>query len=283
MSSLIHPSALIDASAELGRDVEVGPYTVIGPGCKIGDGTKLASHVVLESNVTLGKNCRVSPGAVLGGDPQDHSYKNEPSFVVVGDNTVIREYVTINRATGEGSVTKVGDDCMLMAYTHLAHNVTLGNQINLANGVQLAGYVEVGDGVFMSSMCIIHQFVKIGRLSIVAGLSGSRQDIPPFSMSDGRPVVVVGINRIGLKRVGLNPQQRDNIKQAFQLLFFSSMNQQEAVEAVREKIQSDPNQIDPNVEELLDFVVSSKRGIHRASGESVRRFLESSPVTAEVL
>ena len=274
--SLIHPSAIIDPSAELGQNVEIGPYSVVGPGCRIGDGTRLASHVVLERDTTLGKNCVLASGAVLGGDPQDHNYKNEPSAVEIGNNAVIREYVTINRATGEGNITRVGDDCMIMAYAHLAHNVQLGNKVILANCVQLAGYVEVGDGVFISSTCLLHQFVKIGRLAIVAGFSGSRQDVPPFAMADGRPVAVVGINRVGIKRAGFTLEQRNHLRQAFSLLFFSNLNQQDAIAAVREKIVDDAN-----VDELIDFVISSKRGIHRPSEEAMQRFRPGSHVSGE--
>ena len=263
MSDLIHKSAIIDPSAKIGKDVEIGPYSVVGPRCSIGDGTKLAAHVVIERDTTLGKNCVVSSGAVLGGDPQDHNYKDEPSTVEVGDRNVIREYGTINRGTGEGSVTRMGNDCMIMAYSHLAHNVQLGNHVILANNVQLAGYVEVGDNVFISSTCIFHQFVKVGRLAIVAGFSGTRQDIPPFATADGRPLMLMGLNRVGLKRAGFSIEQRNNLKQAYHLLFFSSLNQQDAVEAVRAKIKNDPN-----VDELLEFVVNSKRGIHRPSSEA---------------
>ncbi len=254
----IHPTAVIDPTATLGENVAIGPYSVIGPHCHIGDHTKLGSHVVLEEYVTLGTHCQVASGAVLGGLPQDHNFGGETSYVRIGNHTVIRECVTINRATGEGKVTEVGDECMIMAYSHLAHNCKLGNGVILANNVQMAGYVEVGDYAFISGTCVFHQFVRIGRLVIMSGLSGSRQDIPPFAMTDKRPARVIGINKVGLKRRGFTLEQRTRIKQAFHYLWFSKLNTQQAIEAIRANVE-----VDENVEELIQFVQSSKRGIYR--------------------
>jgi len=256
--SRIHPSAIIDSSAQLADDVIVGPYCIIGPNCTIGEGTVLGPHVVLESHVKLGKHCSVAASAVLGGLPQDHAFGGETSWVEIGDHCQIREFVTVNRGTGEGTVTKMGDHCMIMAYSHLAHNCILGDHVVLANNVQLAGFVEIGDYAFLSGVCVVHQFVKIGRMTIVSGLSGTRQDLPPFATTEGRPAVVVGINRVALKRQNVSLQSRNNLKRAFQVLFFSRQNLAEAVEICRTEIQDDPY-----VDELIDFVQTSKRGIHR--------------------
>lgn len=259
MTSYVHPTAVIDPSAQLGESVEIGPYVIIGPHCTVGSGTKLLSHVVLESHTRLGENCQVASGAILGGLPQDYTFGNETSWVDIGNNVTIREYVTVNRATGEDEVTRVGDHSMIMAYSHVAHNCRLGEHVTLANNVQLAGYVDINDKVFISGTFMAHQFVKIGRLSFVCPFGGTRQDIPPFAMTEGRPqATVVGINKVGLKRAGFSLEERNRIKRAYHHLFFSRMNTKNAVAAVREEVT-----VDANVEELLQFVLNSKRGIHR--------------------
>ncbi len=255
----IHPTAVIDPTANIGADVTIGPYSVIGPEVNIGEGSQLGPHVVIEGYTTMGKNCQISAGAVIGGLPQDHNFGGEKSYVTLGDNVVIRECVTINRATGEGQHTRVGSGSMIMAYTHLAHNCQLGKEVILANNVQMAGYVEVGDYAFISGTCVFHQFVRIGRLSIISGFSGSRQDVPPFAMCDGRPqATIVGINSIGLKRRGFDREARSRLKKAFYYLWFSRLNTQQAIEAIRRDIEPDPN-----IDELIEFTLSSKRGIHR--------------------
>lgn len=258
----IHPTAIIDPSAELGQGVDVGAHAYIGPHCKVGDGTRIYPNAVLQGYTTLGKNCQVSPGAVLGGFPQDVKFKEWPSYVHIGDNVLIRECVTVNRATGENEATVIGNGCMLMAYAHVAHNCVLGEEVILANSVQLGGHVEVGDYAFLGGIIAIHQFVKIGKLAIISGGSASRQDTPPFSMSDGRPSVLVGINKVGLKRRGYDLASRTRIKKAFQLLWFSGMNQKQALEAIRNEIE-----MDEAVQELVSFVENSKRGIRRPHEE----------------
>lgn len=254
----IHPTAVIDPGTKIGENVEIGPFCVIGPKTVIGDETVLGPHVVIEGWTTLGRNCRVSPGAVLGGLPQDLNFKDEETFVEIGDDVVIRECVTINRATGEGKATQVGDGCFIMAYSHLAHNCVLGREVILANNVQMAGYVDVGDYAFLSGTTVIHQFVKIGRMTIMAGFSGTRQDLPPFAMCNGRPATVVGINKIGLRRRGFSSADRMALRKAYNLIWFSGLNTSQGIERVREEIGSHPL-----VDELLTFIETSKRGIRR--------------------
>jgi UDP-N-acetylglucosamine acyltransferase len=257
--TLIHPTAVIDSTAKIAANVSIGPYTVIGPQTVIGEGTRLASHVVIEGYTTIGTNCQIASGAVIGGQPQDLHFGGETSFVEIGNNVIIRECVTINRATGEGEVTRVGDNCMLMAYCHLAHNCQLGENVVMANNVQLAGYVQIGDYAFMGGMCVVHQFVQIGRLAIVGGFSGTRQDIPPFAMAEGRPrATVKGINSVGLKRRGFDREARSRLKKAYYYLWFSKLNTQQAIETIHREIGEDAN-----VEELIQFTLNSKRGIYR--------------------
>ncbi|HEY9686174.1 MAG TPA: acyl-ACP--UDP-N-acetylglucosamine O-acyltransferase [Coleofasciculaceae cyanobacterium] len=254
----IHPTAIIDPTAEIGAGVEIGPYSVIGPHCQVGEGSKIWSNATLQGYTKLGKNCQVSPGAVLGGFPQDLKFKGEESWVVVGDNTVIRECVTLNRASGEGQETVVGSNCLLMAYAHVAHNCHVGNEVIMANSVQLGGHVEVGDFAFIGGMSVFHQHIRIGKLAIISGFSAARQDIPPFAMADNRPAFIVGLNKVGLKRRGFDLSARTRLKRAFQLLFFSGMNFKQAIETIQDEIQDDLH-----VDELIAFVQSSERGIYR--------------------
>lgn len=277
----IHPSALIDPTVELGSNVEIGPFSVIGPHCKVGEGSTLGPNVVLQAYVTLGKKCQVSPGAVLGGPPQDVKFKGEESYVVVGDGSIIRECVTINRASGAQEATTVGKGCMLMAYSHLGHNCQLGDEVIIANSSQLAGYVEVGDYAFLSGGCVFHQFIKVGRLAMVGGFSASRQDLPPFSLSFGGPAEIKGINKVGMRRRGYDLNTRTLVKQAYKLLFFGGLNTVQAIDAVEREIGLE----DPAVQELVEFVRNSQRGIRKVTKVRMASFgLEEDEVEmAEIL
>ncbi len=255
----IHPTAIIDSTTTVAEGVSIGPYVVIGPKCEIAEGCVISPHVVLESHVRLGKGCTVAAGAVLGGLPQDYSFDGVDSYVDIGENTQVREYVTINRATKENEATRVGSGSMIMAYCHVAHDCQVGSNTTLANNVTLAGFVEIGDGVFVSGTILMHQFVKIGRLSFICPFGGTRQDVPPFAMTEGRPqVTVVGINKVGLRRAGFSLEERNNVKKAYHHLWFSKLNLKDAIE----KIEAEGLMKDPNIVELVDFVRDSKRGIH---------------------
>jgi UDP-N-acetylglucosamine acyltransferase len=259
----IHPTAIIDPQAVIGQNVEIGPYSIIGPRVTIGDGCRIAPHVVMDYT-TLGRNCQVGVGAVLGGSPQDINFGGETSYVEVGNDVIIREYVTLNRGTGEGTATQVGDGCMLMAYCHLGHNTVLGNKVIMANSVHLGGYVHIGDNAFIGGGVVLHQFVHIGRLAMIGGNSGARQDIPPFAIADNRPATVIGINKVGLKRQNFTLEQRTRIKKAYHYLFFARLGIQSAIEKIRAEIEPDPN-----IDELIHFVQNTKRGIaspHYAAG-----------------
>lgn len=254
----IHSTAIIDPSAVLGRDVVVGPFCIIGPNCQVGDGVVLHSQAVLQENVILGENCEVSPGAVLGGKPQDMKFKGEKTYARIGKNTILREGVTVNRASGEGLETVVGEGCLLMAYAHVGHNGIVGNEVILANGVNLGGHVEVGDYAFLGGTAAYHQFIKIGKMAIVSGFSAARQDIPPFAMAHGCPAVVAGLNKVGLKRRGFDLAARTRLKKAYQYLFFSGMNFNQAIEVIQSEVE-----MDAAVSELVAFVQNSERGIYR--------------------
>jgi UDP-N-acetylglucosamine acyltransferase len=238
--SLIHPTALIDPSATLGDGVRVGPYSIVGPGCVVGARTSIGPHVVLEGLVTLGEDCEVRSGAVLGGPPQDYKFKGEPTRVVVGDRTHIREMATIHRATGEGEETTVGDDCLVMAYVHVGHNCRVGSHVMLSSFAGLAGHVTIDDHVVIGGMVGLHQFVRVGRYAMVGAYSKVVQDVPPFMLADGRPADILELNIRGLRRAGIPPKTRAVLRNAYKLLYRSKLNTTQALAAIAEELESNP-------------------------------------------
>ncbi len=258
----IHETAVIYPGARLGRDVEVGPYSVIGENVFIGDGTQIGSHVVVEGWTTIGKECRIHHGACLGGTPQDLKFKDEKTFLYIGDNTTIREYVTIHRATGEGEETRVGSNCLIMGAVHIAHNCQVGNYVIMSNTAGLAGHVVVEDRAIISGLTGVHQFVKIGRNAMVGGASKVVQDVPPFVIADGRPARVCGLNSVGIARAGLSEDVRKNLKRAYRMLYRSGMKLSDAIVAMEQELDSS----EP-VDHLLRFLRNVNRGICRSRRE----------------
>lgn len=252
----IHPSALIDAQARLGADVDVGPFSVVGPGCVVGDGTRIGPHVVLERDVQLGSQCAVSPGAVLGGEPQDLKYAGEAAPVVIGDRTVIRESVTVNRGTAAHGRTEIGSDCLIMAYAHIAHDCIIGNHVVIANAVQMGGHVEIEDWAIVGGLTAIHQFARVGAHAMVGGASAVRKDVPPYVKASGHPLRVIGLNAVGLRRRGFADDAQRSLRQAHRLLFQSKLNVSQALERIRADVA--PSDV---VQHLIDFVEHSRRGI----------------------
>ena len=255
----IHETAVIYPGARLGRDVEVGPYSVIGENVFIGDGTKISSHVVIEGWTTIGRECQIHHGACVGNAPQDLKFKGEKTFVYIGDNTVIREFVTINRATGEGEETRIGSNCLLMGTVHIAHNCVVGNNVVISNHAGLAGHVTVEDRAIISGLTGVHQFVKIGRNAMVGGASKVVQDVPPFVIADGRPARVCGLNSVGIARAGLSEDVRRNLKRAYRILFRSGLKLSEAITTMEQELDSS----EP-VDHLLRFLRNVNRGICRS-------------------
>ena len=253
----IHPTAVIDPGAELGSDVTVKPFAVIEGGVRIGDGCVIGPHVTILRHTTLGRQCRVHAGAVLGDMPQDLGFDNSPSYVRIGDGCVIREGVTIHRGTKPETETVVGNQCFLMALTHLGHNVVLGNQVIIANSVLLAGYVNIGERAFISGHVTIHQFVRVGRLAMLGGMAGISQDVPPFCTAKPHTVNrILGLNVVGLRRAGMSPDERLAVKRAFAVLYRAGLNHGEAVARIRAEFGNSPPAL-----ELAEFVAQSKRGI----------------------
>ncbi len=256
MANDIHPSAIIDKTAQLGENVTIGPYSIIGPECVIGDGCTIGSHVVLHRWTELGRNVRVWHGASLGGDPQDLKYKGARTKVVIGEGTVIREFATVNLSTEEGHITRVGKNCFLMAYSHVAHECTVGDGVIMANSANLAGHVTVEDFAIIGGLTPVHQFCRIGCYAMVGGASAVQKDIPPYSKSFGVPARVYGTNSVGLVRRGFPEKTRALLHRAFRLLFYSNLNTSQAMERIKTELE----QI-PEIVRLVNFVEGSQRGI----------------------
>ena len=252
----IHPSAIVDLSAELDAGVTIGPWTMIGPGVRIGAGSTIGPSVLIERNTLLGRECEIHKGAVLGTDPQDLKFRGEDTWLEVGDRTVIREYATLNRGTSAAGRTVVGDDCLLMAYTHVAHDCILGNHVILSNAVNMAGHVELEDWVIVGGVTPIHQFVRVGTHAFVGGGSRISQDVPPFCRAAGSPAKLYGLNSVGLERRGFSPETRMTLKRLYRTLFQSNLNVSQGVAQAREAIEPIPE-----VVRFLEFVESSERGI----------------------
>lgn len=261
MATEIHPTAVVGAKAAIGVNVTIGPYCVINDRAEIGDGCMLESHVMVYGNTSLGAGCVVSPFASLGGDPQDLKYNGEETFAQIGANCRIREYVTVNRGTpGDSGVTKVGEGCLLMAASHIAHDCQVGREVILANEVALAGHVLVEDCAIIGGITAVHQFARIGAYAYIGGMSAIPQDVPPYVIAVGRGDggFLHGLNKIGLKRRGFSDETIAALKKAYRLFFRLGLTVPQAVERIKAEIAPLPE-----VQHLLDFMQTSKRGISR--------------------
>lgn len=232
----IHALAAVHPKAHLAEDVVVGPFCQIEEGVTIGTGTVIESHVAIKRNTTLGARCYVAQGAILGGDPQDKGYKGEETFLVIGDDCVLREYVTVHRGSREGNVTRVGNKCYLMAYCHLGHDVTLHDSITMANGVGVSGHVTIETMANIGGMVGVHQYVRIGKYSMVGGLSKIVRDVPPFMLVEGIEQQVRDINAVGLRRLGVSAKDRLALHKAAKLLFKSQLGLTHALDIVRREV-----------------------------------------------
>lgn len=250
----IHANTEIHPSAILGSNVTVGPFTTIGPDVRVGDNTEIGSNVVIAGGVTLGESCRIFHGASIGGEPQIFGFKNVPSFVEIGDRTVVREYVTIHRSGKENEKTLVGNDCLLMAYSHIAHDCRIGNNVMIVNYAGIAGHVLVDDHAFISGLVGVHQFVRIGRYAMVGGMSGVNQDVLPFSLVTGNPARLREINAVGLRRKNFKPNVRSAIRQAYKLIM--TQNTSQAIESIEKEIE-----MFDEIKYLVTFIKESDRGI----------------------
>jgi UDP-N-acetylglucosamine acyltransferase len=252
---MIHRTAVVDSKAQIDSDVVVGPYVLIEGPVQISSGTEIQGHAVITGSVRIGKNNRIGYGAVIGAFPQDLSFDpNTISGVEIGEGNVIREYCTIHRGTKEGSNTLIGSNNLLMVGAHLGHNTRIGNNVILANNVLLAGYAEIHDRVFIGGGSVVHQFTRMGTISLLQGISGVGKDVPPFSIAIGKDGVST-INVVGLRRAGFSPVLRKEVKEAFELFYRSGLNSSQALEEARRRSWSN------EVSSFWDFIATSKRGI----------------------
>lgn len=255
----IHPTATIHPSAQLGKDVKVGAYVIIGPEVKIGDGTVIEANSVIEKWTTIGQNCMIHYGAIIGNATQDKKYQGERSFVQIGDRNTIREYVTINRATGKDQKTIIGNDNLFLTNVHIGHNCELGNGIVISNATGLSGHVIVDDQVVIGGMVGVTQFCRIGRMVMVGGYSKVNQDVPPFMLVEGNPAYVRGINIVGLQRRGVDDKTISAIKKAFKLLYFNKLNMTQAVGEIESNLDRSLE-----IQQFIDFMkVPTDRGVVR--------------------
>jgi len=258
----IHPTALIGKNVQIGSGTAIEAYAVIEDGVILGSNNRIRLGAFIAAGTEIGNHNDIHMHAVIGHEPQDLAYKNEPSKTLIGDHNQIREFATIHRGTKAGTATIIGNHNYIMAYCHLAHNVRLGNKVIMVNNASLTGYCEVDDGAFLSGMTGFHQFSRIGRLAMVSALSAVNKDIPPFIVCGGRPGVAVGINVVGMRRVGIGAEARMEIKQAFKLLYRSGLNTTQALEAIKNSLKS------PEAAQLAAFIENSKRGIIDAATDS---------------
>ncbi len=259
----IHPTAVVHKGAEVDGSADIGPFCVIGPKVKIGPHTRLLSHVVVDNDTTIGARNVIHPHATLGGTPQDLKFRGEPARVIVGDDNVIRECVTVHMGTAAGHMeTRVGNGCLLMAYSHVAHDCSVGNRVIMANEVSLAGHVTVQDNVIIGGMAGVHQFCQVGRNAYVGGAAMVAQSVPPFCIAKGDRAKLTSINIIGLKRAGWPREKIHAIRHAFQMLFFAD----EPFKAALARTEAELAPQVPEVDEVCKFIRGQKRGVCMGHG-----------------
>jgi UDP-N-acetylglucosamine acyltransferase len=257
---MIHPTAIIDPKAEIGEEVEIGPYSVIEKDVFIDEGTKIGPHVVIREGTHIGKRCQIFQFASIGEAPQAVAYRGERTSLSIGDQNIIREFVTLHRGTVKGGgKTVLGNENFIMAYSHVAHDCQIGNQVVMANGATLAGHILIEDHAIIGGLSAIHQFCRIGAHAIISGLTGVSQDVPPYMMAAGSRAKLYGLNSVGLKRAQFSEQTLRALKKAYRIIFRSGLTLEKAMKAIEE----DNIFLVPEVRHLLDFIQHSKRGISR--------------------
>lgn len=256
---MIHPKAIVSSKAKIGDNVTIGPFAIVGDHVIIKNGTTIANHAVIDPYVEIGEDCQIFQFASVGAVPQALAFKGEETWVKIGNRTIIREFVTINRGTVEGGgTTQIGDDCLLMAYVHVAHDCLLGNKVVMANSASLAGHVIIGNNVTVGALTGVHQFVRIGDYAFIGGKSVLVKDIVPYVLAQGDRAKLHGLNSVGLKRHGFQPETLKQLKKTYRIIFRIGLTLNEAIERVSAEI--DPI---PEVKAFIDFIKSSERGLTR--------------------
>ncbi len=256
---MIHSTAIIDPKAEIGANVSIGPFAIIGEEVIIGDGTTIGSHVVIDRYVTLGQDCQVYQYAAIGAPPQSMKFEGEKTYVKIGRNSILREFVTVHRGTGfGGGVTQIGENNYLMAYTHVAHDCRTGTAVTLSNNTTLAGHITIGDYATVGGLVAIHQFVRVGDYAFIGGKSAVVKDIPPFVIAAGDRAKLHGLNSVGLKRHGFSKHTLSMLKKTYRIVFRIGLTLNEAIE----RVQADVEPV-PEVLAFIEFLQSSSRGLTR--------------------
>lgn len=253
---MIHPHTYIHPDAKLAENVKIDPFTVIHQNVCIGEGTWIGSNVTIMEGVRIGKNCRIFPGAVIGAIPQDLKFKGEDTIVEIGDNTTIREYVTIHRGTRDRWKTTVGSNCLIMAYSHIAHDCSVGSNCIMSNNSQMAGHVTMADYAWIAGFTAIHQFVKIGQHAFIAGGSLVRKDVPPYIKAVRNPLSYGGVNSVGLKRRGFSLEKINQILDIYRIIYNKGLNTSKALEFIEEEMAASDER-----DEIIGFIRDSERGI----------------------
>ncbi|KJS32097.1 MAG: UDP-N-acetylglucosamine acyltransferase [Desulfatitalea sp. BRH_c12] len=256
---MIHPTAIVSNNAQIAPDATIGPYTIIGDNVIIGAGTQIMPHVVIDPYVEIGANCRIFQYAAIGAEPQAVKFKDEETWVKIGNGCTIREFVTIHRGTESGGkLTQIGDNCLLMAYTHIAHDCRVGRNVVMSNNATLAGHIIIGDHASIGGLVAIHQFVRVGEYAFVGGKSAVVKDIPPYVLAAGDRATLHGLNQVGLKRHGFTTSAVFQLKKAYRIIFRIGLTLNEAIERVAAEVEPIPE-----VKHFIDFIKSSERGITR--------------------
>lgn len=257
MSTQIHPTAIVDPAAQLGAGVVVGPYAVVGAGVQLGEGTVLHHHATVEGNTVLGRNNEVFPFACVGLKTQDLKYKGGRPGTRIGDRNVFREFCTVHAATFDGEFTVIGSDNNFLAYTHIAHDCQVGDDVVMSNNASLAGHVTMGSHVVMGGFAGVHQFCRIGDRAMIGGMSRIAQDVPPFMIVEGNPAVVRAFNKVGLERAGFTEEQMDHVKTILRIFFREGLNRSQALE----KLMASEVAGASEVAAFIAFVQASERGL----------------------
>lgn len=262
MATSIHPTAVLDSDVKIGADVSIGPYTVIEKDVEIGDRCSIGPHVMIGEGTRFDSDCRIFHGAAIGLIPQDKKFSGEKTYTVIGKNALLREFVTINRGTSERGETRIGNDCWIMAYCHIAHDCVLGNGVTISNGLAMAGHVEIGNFVTIGGIVPIHQFVRIGDYSMIASVARPFQDVVPYAIVGVDPTRIVGINKVGLERQGFTPERRQAIKTAYRILFRQNLQVTDAVAKLETEFAGNAD-----IDLLIKFVKSNTRGLMRMTND----------------
>jgi UDP-N-acetylglucosamine acyltransferase len=253
---MIHPLTYVHPEAKIGNNVHIDPFSTVHANAEIGEGTWIASNVTIMDGARIGKNCKIYPGAVISAKPQDLKYKDEETLTIIGDNTTIRECVTINRGTIDKFKTEVGSNCLIMAYSHIAHDCIVGNNCILANNTTLAGHILVGNNVFLGGLTAVQQFVRIGSHAFITGGSLVRKDVPPYVKAAREPISYVGVNSIGLKRRGFTTDKINNIQDIYRILFVKNFNTSNALAILEAELP-----ISDERDEIIQFIRDTHKGI----------------------